>query len=256
MNKASFTSPKQVLKEILGLDIDSSDAVSKRPSTLPENISNEKVGAIEDFARQDSADKLYSALDDYLYWKSNPFGEPEKNIKFLALIKTKFACQLLDLPYTGNYSQIVKDCKASDRRYRLRCTDFDPTRKDTETQLSLLILYEAFKNSSKGITIEDCITQFRCKFQQIFLTDVLKLIVEKFCYEPDITAANRLLVINLDETDALLNSQAGIDFFRKLLQILQWASQSFTLVTILSATDSVALFGQSQVSCLQIVDIT
>ena len=83
---------------------------------------------------------LFRSLDDYLEWKENQMGEVEKNIKFITVVgtsgkgKTTFARRFFDLSYTGKYPHIVNDCKDSNRRYRVTCSDFDLSR-DAETQL-------------------------------------------------------------------------------------------------------------------------
>jgi hypothetical protein len=108
--------------------------------------------------RQVSTEVLFRCLDDYLQWKENPTGEAEKNIKFITVVgtsgkgKTTLARRFMDLSYSGNYADIVNDCKEMNRRYRVRCTKFDIAR-DAETQLSLIILFEAFKYSSGACKI-------------------------------------------------------------------------------------------------------
>jgi hypothetical protein len=148
---------------------------------------------------------------------------------------------------TGKHSAIINDCRESNRRYRVSCTKFDMAR-DAETQLSLLILYEAFKHSSETYSLQDYITAFHRKFQKLSLADVLKLITETFGFESSPLVQQRLLIINLDETNFLLDSDREKSFFKQLLRILRDASESFTLLTILSGTHSVDLFKEVKIS--------
>jgi hypothetical protein len=120
--------------------------------------------------------------------------------------------------------------------------------RDAETQLSLLILYEAFKHSSETSSLQDYITAFHRKFQKLSLDDVLKLITETFGFESSPLVQQRLLIINLDETNFLLDSDREKFFFKQLLRILRDASESFTLLTILSGTHSVDLFKEVKIS--------
>lgn len=85
--------------------------------------------------------------------------------------------------------------------------------------------------------------------------DVLELITKSFCGESHILPQNRLLLLNLDETNSLLSSDDGKQFLKKLIRILWKAAGSFSLLTILSGTHSVGLFEQMQISQCKFVDI-
>jgi GTPase SAR1 family protein len=254
----------QVLKDLLGFDVDTSQVNFSRPSVIlgdrpTEEISN--IAPLMKFVdRQVSTEVLFRCLDDYLQWKENPTGEAEKNIKFITVVgtsgkgKTTFARRFMDLSYSGNYADIVNDCKEMNRRYRVRCTKFDIAR-DAETQLSLIILFEAFKYSSGAGNLQDYLNEFNRKFyyHTIAFADVLQLITQKFTSRSDVQ--QRLLIINLDETNALLNNDKQKGFFQELLRLLRDASESFTLLTILSGTHSVDLFEQVKISQSKFVDI-
>jgi hypothetical protein len=256
--------PAQVLKDLLGFDVKTSKVNFSRPSVTlgdrpTEEISN--IAPLMKFVdRQVSAELLFSCMDDYLRWKERPTGEAEKNIKFITVVgtsgkgKTTFARRFMDLPYLGNYADIVNDCKTMNRSYRVSCTKFNIAR-NAETQLSLIILFEAFKYSSGAGNLQDYLTEFNRKFshRKIAFADVLQLITQTFICQPAVQ--QRLLIINLDETNALLNNDNQKGFFLELLRLLRDASESFTLLTILSGTYSVDLFEQFQVSQCKFVDI-
>lgn len=212
--------------------------------------------------REEPTENLYRVLDDYLAWKNNPTGEAEKNIKFVTVVgtsgkgKTTFARRFIDLQYTGDYGDIVTDCKGSNRRYRISCTDFDMTR-DPETQLSLMVLFEAFKYSVTTAKWQSFTTKFwkPNSRMSLKLTDVLGLITATFCSKTSLEVPQRLVIINLDETNALLNSDEEKDFLKKLFRVLRKAAKSFTVLTILSGTHSVDLFEQVKISQCKFVDI-
>ena len=211
-------------------------------------------------ARDEPAKKLFDALDSYLNWKKSHAGESGKNIKFITVVgtsgigKTTFARRFIDLPYIGKYFDIVEDCKNSNRRYRLDCSDFVLSR-DPETQLSLLILLEAFKYSVPVQNYDLLLSSFfdtspncRVSFQM-----TLKFITETFWF--DSSNIERLVVINLDETNALLGSDEAKQYLQRLLKILYLASKSFNLISILSGTHSVALFDFIDISGCKFLDI-
>jgi hypothetical protein len=80
-------------------------------------------------------------------------------LELLARERLRFARRFIDLPYTGKYGTIIKDCKDTNRRYRVSCCDFY-TSRDAETQLSLLVLYEAFKHSIPKKNYSSLLTTF------------------------------------------------------------------------------------------------
>jgi hypothetical protein len=266
---ASIISPKQVLTELLDFDVEATSISLERPSVTLNNTPTEEISNIVPLmkfvAREDPAKALYDTLDDYLDWKSNQTGEAEKNIKFITVVgtsgkgKTTFARRFIDLEYTEmRYSAIVKDCKDTNRRYRVSCSDFDSSR-DAETQLSLLVLYEAFKHSIPNETKE-----YRMLFTNFFenhsnsrisFEKTLQLITSTFWCNSDYPIERRLVIINLDETNSFLNSDERKNYFQELLRILRHASRSFTLLNILSGTHSVDLFEQVKISQSKFVDI-
>ena len=256
--------PKQVLMDLLGFDIETSPVNFSRPSVtlnvMPTDEITYIIPLMKFVCREGPAQALYNTLDDYLNWKANRFGEPEKNIKYVTVVgtagkgKTTFARRFIDLEYTGKHSTTIKDCRESNRRYRVACSDFD-INKDAETQLSFMILYEAFKHCSKPTILPDYINEFHRKFQKLSLADALELIVEKFGVDSNLEPRKRLLIINLDETNRLLNNDLEKMFFQELLRLLRNASQLFTLLTILSGTHSVDLLDQIQVSQCRFVNI-
>jgi hypothetical protein len=63
------------------------------------------------------------------------------------------------------------------------------------------------------------------------------------------------MIINLDETNALLDSGKEKEFFQELMRILRNTSTSFNLLTILSGTYSTDLFEQFQFGQYKFVDI-
>lgn len=250
--------PEQVLKDLLGFDIETSHVNFSRPSVTLNGIPTDEISYIVPLmkfvCREEPTQSLYNTLDNYLDWKKKPLGEPEKKIKFVTVVgtsgkgKTTFARRFIDLEYTGRHSAIINDCRDSNRRYRVSCTKFDYER-DAETQLSSLILYEAFKHSSETYILQqDYITAFRCKFQKLSFADVLRLITKTFGFESGPLVHERLLIINLDETNALLESDREKSFFKQLLRILRDASENFTLLTVLSGTHSVELFKEVKIS--------
>ena len=157
-----MVTPKQILKDLLGLDVDLDAVNFNRPSIVLESVPAEEINYIVPLmkfvAREDSIKAIYDVLDNYLDWKFTPVGEAEKNIKFVSVVgtsgegKTTFARRFLDGEYTGKYKKIVEDCKACNRRYRITCSEFDTTR-DAETQLSLCVLREAFKYSTNSTNL-------------------------------------------------------------------------------------------------------
>ncbi|KAI8891790.1 hypothetical protein BC833DRAFT_626464 [Globomyces pollinis-pini] len=255
--QASDITPEQVLKDLLGFDIETSNVKFSRPSVTLNGLPNGEISCIVPLMkfvnREVPTQTLYNTLDDYLDWKENKIGEPEKKIKFATVVgtsgigKTTFAHRFIDLKYTGKHSAIINDCRDSHRRYRVSCKKFDITR-DVETQLSLQILYEAFKHSSGTYHLQDYISAFHRNFRKLSLAHVLQLITETFGFESSPHAQQRLLIINLDETNYLLDSDKGKSFFKQLLHILRDASESFMLLTILSGTNSVALFNEVKIS--------
>jgi hypothetical protein len=109
----------------------------------------------------------------------------------------------------------------------------------------MFILFEAFKysaNSSHEDLAKNFETEFYKKFQKLELFDVLKLVTDTFCV--DATVKQKLMIINLDETNILLRDKIGNEFFQKLLRLLALASERFAVLTILSGTHSVDLFKQ------------
>ena len=256
--------PEQVLKDLLSFEVGTSVVSFARPSVNLQDRPKEEISYIVPLmkfvSRDEPAKKLFKVLDDYLDWKANGLGEAEKNIKFITVVgtsgkgKTTFARRFLDLPYTGKYPAIINDCRDSNRRYRVSCTKFDMAR-DAETQLSLLVLFEAFKHSSETYNLQNYITGFHRNFQKLSLTDVLQLITETFCFDCDPLMQQRLLIINLDETNDILDSEEGAKYLKKLFRILRNAADSFCLLTILSGTHSVDLFEQVKISQCKFVDI-
>lgn len=258
-------SPKTILTELLDFDFHSSEITFKRPSITLDSVATDEISYIVPLmkfvCREEPTEKLYQVLDDYLDWKKKPMGEAEKNIKFVTVVgtsgkgKTTFARRFIDLPYTGKHSDIVADCKDSNRRYRVSCTSFDITR-DPETQLSLMILFEAFKYSMTTGDLHDFLSNFHRNYSaKLSLENVLELITNTFCSRAILPFAQRLVIINLDETNALLNNDKRKDFIQELLLIIRNAARRFTVLTILSGTHSVALFEQVKISQCKFVDI-
>ena len=259
-------SPKQVLKDLLGFDIDTSQVNFSRPSVIVnDGIPTDEIMYIVPLmkfvCREEPTQTLYNELDSYLDWKSKKVGEAEKNIKFITVAgtsgkgKTTFARRFMDLKYTGKHFAIINDCREKNRRYRVSCTNFDAN-KDAETQLSLLILYEAFKHSSGASSLQDYISAFyRPVSRKLSLSDVLHLITETFCSRSGPLIQHRLFIINLDETNSLLKSEVRKQLFQELLRLLRAASDNFCLLTILSGTHSVELFEQVKISESKFVEI-
>jgi hypothetical protein len=215
----------QVLKDLLGLDLNLSDVNFNRPSiTLdgtPTGDITYIVPLMKFVCREEPTKLLYNALDEYLDWKANMTGEPEKNIKFITVVgtsgkgKTTFARRFMDLPYSGTHPDVVNDCKECNRRYRVSCTKFDTTR-DPETQLSLLVLYEAFKHSVGNVVLQDFLTDFYRIFSgKLLFSEILSVITKTFCTETTSPSVpERLSIINLDETNALLKNVKQRWFFK------------------------------------------
>jgi hypothetical protein len=91
--------------------------------------------------------------------------------------------------------------------------------------------------------------------KKLLLSDVLQLITETICLESEPLFQQRLLIINLDETNDLIGFEVGKMFLKMLFRILRNAADSFCLLTILSGTHSVELFDQIQISQCKFVDI-
>jgi hypothetical protein len=258
--------PAQVLKDLLGFDLSSSDVNFSRPSiTLDDTPTGDIIYIVplmKFVCREEPTRLLYNALDEYLDWKAKMTGESEKNIKFITVVgtsgkgKTTFARRFMDLPYSGTHTGVVNDCKECNRRYRVSCTKFDTTR-DPETQLSLLVLFEAFKHSVGNVVLQDFLTAFYRNFSgRLIFTEILKVITKTFCTETTSPSVpERLSIINLDETNALLDHDDDKKYLKKLFAILRNASESFNLLTILSGTHSVDLFEQVKISQCKFVDI-
>lgn len=249
----------------MGFDIETAKIILKRPSITLDCVLTDEISYIVPLmkfvCREEPTEKLYQVLDDYLLWKQQPFGEAEKNIKFVTVVgtsgkgKTTFARRFIDLPYTGKYPDIVTDCKDSNRRYRVSCTSFDTTR-DAETQLSLIVLFEAFKYSMQAAELQAFLSSFHRNYSSILsLENVLQLITNTFSSKADLPNSQRLVIINLDETNELLNHDAGKNLLKELFRVLRNAARNFTLLTILSGTHSVDLFEQVKISQCKFVDI-
>ncbi|KAJ3252840.1 hypothetical protein HK103_001134 [Boothiomyces macroporosus] len=263
----NVVSPKKVLKDLLGFDVEDSQVIFSRPSVVLSGFPTSEISYIAplmNFVCRDQPTQIvYNTLDDYLDWKDVRVGEAEKNIKFVTVVgtagkgKTTFARRFLELPYTGKHAAIINDCRDSDRSYCVSCCDFDLL-KDGETQLSLLVLFEAFKYSLPVKAecqsfIRDffkCFPSFRVSF-----TTTLQFITETFCFESSPELDKRLVIINLDETNNLLTTDEGQRYLKDLLCILRSAARGTCLLTILSGTHSDELFQQFQISCCRFVDI-
>jgi Cdc6-like AAA superfamily ATPase len=258
--------PEQVLKDFLDFEVGTSVVIYTRPSVTLKDIPTGEITYIVPLMkfvdRQVPTEALFRSLDDYLEWKENQMGEAEKNIKFITVVgtsgkgKTTFARRFIDLPYTGKYPHIVNDCKESNRRYRVTCSDFDSTR-DPETQLSLLILFEAFKYSVPKKNYRSLFAEFfeNLPNSRISFERTLSIIAKTFCFESSPSIDERLLIVNLDETNELLDNDEGKQYLKKLFRILRNAAKSFSLLTILSGTHSVELFQQVKISQCKFIDI-
>lgn len=258
--------PEQVLTDLLDFEVGVSVVSFARHSVtlrdIPTGCITYIVPLMKFVDRQVPTEALFRCLDEYLNWKENRIAEAEKNIKFITVVgtsgkgKTTFARRFMDLPYTGKYTHVVEDCKQSNRRYRVTCSDFDLSR-DAETQLSLLILFEAFKYS---VPKKDYISLFANFFEKfpnsrISFEETLLIIAKTFCFQSSPSIYERLLIINLDETNELLGNDEGKQYLKKLFRILRNAAKRFSLVTILSGTHSVELFQQVEISQCKFIDI-
>ena len=258
--------PAQVLKDLLGFDRHSSEVNFSRPSITMDSSPTEDITYIVPLmkfvCREEPAKLVYNVLDEYLDWKANMTGEPEKNIKFITVVgtsgkgKTTFSRRFMNLPYSGRHPDLVNDCRECNRRYRISCTELNIT-SDPETQLSLLVLYEAFKHCSSDVLLQDFISEFYCNFSgKLRFADILEIITKTFFTESsDKNHRKLLIIINLDETNSLLNSFKHKEFFQELLRILRNASKRFNLLTVLSGTQPVDLFEQVKISQCKFVDI-
>ncbi|KAJ3316538.1 hypothetical protein HDV06_003309, partial [Boothiomyces sp. JEL0866] len=257
--------PEEVLKELLGFDIETAQVNFSRPSMSLNGIPTDEISYIVPLmkfvCREEPTQTLYNTLDDYLDWRAKRVGESEKNIKFVIVVgtsgkgKTTFARRFIDLKYTGKHSAIINDCRDCNRRYRVSCTNFDLSR-DAETQLSLLVLFEAFKHSIGPVILQDFVMYYHRNFtNKIYFSDVLQLITERFCIESSPIIHQRLLIINLDETNDLLYSEESKNYLKKLFRVLRNAANSFCLLTVLSGTHSVELYTEVQNSNCKFVDI-
>ncbi|KAJ3308464.1 hypothetical protein HDV04_001221, partial [Boothiomyces sp. JEL0838] len=260
-------SPKKVLKDLLGFDVEDSQVIFSRPSVVLSGFPTSEISYIAPLmkfvCRDEPSQMVYNTLDDYLDWKDVRVGEAEKNIKFVTVVgtagkgKTTFARRFLELPYTGNHAAIINDCRDSNRSYRVRCSDFDLL-KDGETQLSLLVLFEAFKYSLPAkVKCEPFIKNFFKWFPsfRVSFEATLQLITETFCFEPSPKLRERLVIINLDETNDLLRDENRKHYLENLLCIFRSAAKGSCLMSLLSGTHSDDLFQQFQVSCCRFVDI-
>jgi len=63
------------------------------------------------------------------------------------------------------------------------------------------------------------------------------------------------MILNLDETNFLLNSDKKKEYFQELLRLLRDASVYYTLLTVLFGTHLVDLFEQVKISQCKFVDI-
>jgi GTPase SAR1 family protein len=254
---------EQILKDFLDFDVGTSVVSYARPSVTLKESPKEEISYIVPLmkfvSRSEPATKLFNAVDDYLDWKAKPLGESGKNIKFITVVgtsgkgKTTFARRFIDLPYAGKYPEIIKDCKDSNRRYRVDCGDFLKSR-DAETQLSLLVLFEAFKHSAPERKQSSMmLTDFFLKSpsSRISFHQTLQLITDTF----GLDSTDRLVIINIDETNLLLANQEGANYLKQIIEILRSASKDNYLISILSGTHSVALFDFFDISGAKHVDI-
>jgi hypothetical protein len=98
--------PQQVLKNLLGFDIETSQVKFSRPSVTLNGIPTDEISYIVPLmkfvCREEPTQTLYNTLDDYLDWKEEKIGEPEKKIKFVTVVgtsgkgKTTFARRFID----------------------------------------------------------------------------------------------------------------------------------------------------------------
>ena len=250
--------PKQILKDFLGIDMANFTVDFKRPSLTLNEI--DKVG-VTDIAplmkfvsRQNAANQVYQQLDIYLHWKMKRIGEFEKKVQFITVVgtsgkgKTTFCRRFLDLQYNGRFQDIVNECKESNRRYRVSCEAFDCS-KDPETQLSLMVLFEAFKYS--GVTVDlfkFLADYFGSNNRKVSLHSVLELVTQTFFKDHGTDASKRLVIINLDETNSLLNNDTSKYHLKELMRVLRRASCSCVLLPMLSGTHSVDLLNEIQIS--------
>ena len=252
-----YASPTEVLLKLYGFSIENSDIVFTRPSVTSKFEDNEILNIVpvmKFLGRIDSVTKIFNCTDEYLNYKVNQSisnKEADKEIKTVGLGgtpgkgKTTLAHRFLNEPYHGIFHDIINDCRNTNRRYRVSCTNFR-TILDTETQLSLMILYESFKHSTSLGSIMEFIDKYYENYKNTILklSSVLKLITE--CFRHESSDILRLIIINLDETNFFLKSKSEIDlnFFQLILRILHAAAVEFTVLSILSGTHSLELFDQ------------
>lgn len=245
------------------LNFDSANITHKGPSITLNTMPTEEIKSIAPLmkfvCREKPTKELYDTLDDYLDWKKKMIGEPEKNVKFVTVLgasgigKTTFARRFIDLPYSGEYQDVIEDCRENNRIYRVSCTDFDTTR-DPKTHFSLLLLYEAFKYSVADSS-SNFYDDFYCKFNRTLeLYDVLQLITESFSLKSSHPPNKRLMIINLNEINVLLDCKNGANYLQNLFNILHRASISFTLLILLSGNNA-DLLNLAQVSCRRFVAV-
>ncbi|KAI8891615.1 hypothetical protein BC833DRAFT_642444, partial [Globomyces pollinis-pini] len=210
-----------------------------RPSVTLQDTPTKEISYIVPMkkfvSRDEPAKKLFKAKD---------FGEAEKNIKFITVVgtsgkrKTTFARRFLDLPYTGTLlsSMIVKNAT-----------------EGTGAHILVLILQETPRHSYLYLYYTKR-SNIRLATLILIFTEILKVITKTFCTEttsPSIS--DRLLIINLDETNALLDNDDDRKYLKKLFRILRNVADS--LLTKLSGTHSVDLFEQVKISQCKFVDI-
>jgi hypothetical protein len=258
------TAPDQILKSLLGFDVNTTPVKFYKPSETVSVTTAEEINSAKSswwyYVRQTPTDRFIKYLDHYFHWNEEPYGEPEKEIKFITVGtagngKYKFARRFIDLKYTGKYSHIVNDCKETYRIYTIDCTKFDVL-GDVEIQLGLMILNEAFKHSvDASVTVEDFLIGYRLKFgNKIQMSQFLRLIAKSFCSEASPDIDDRLMIINLDQTSSLLTSDKGKAFLEDVFPILQRASETSTVLTVISGSPSGDIY-EYQSSCCHFVDV-
>lgn len=113
--------PATILAELWGFDVKTAEIIFKSPSITLDCVPTEEISSIVPLmkfvCREEPTKKLYRVLDDYLRWKTKPFGEAEKNTKLVTVVgtsgkgKTTFARRFIELPDNGEFPDIVADCK-------------------------------------------------------------------------------------------------------------------------------------------------
>ncbi|RHZ89858.1 hypothetical protein Glove_9g43 [Diversispora epigaea] len=235
---------------------------------IPDGISNIST-YLKFVGREEEVKQLMTNMEN-LYLLINQlkkYPEPMKEIEFPTAVgtagkeKTTFArrayenSKIYDKIVKPEVVLAVKECQKSGRNFRIACNHLSNAQIEgnRESSFGKILLYEALK-----YRLPDDIDSL--KFDKIFgdkfnFEDILDLILFYIpCSNKKIK--NPLIIINIDETNALFESSNSAWLKMVLRSLARTISKGYFLFVVLSGTHANALFNTVKSSSIKTEDIS